>query len=216
MGQEDAEVDGDCGGPRASSPTACTDSGWSATERLNKFSHGRFAWSLWDLRPATTLGTCSTWQTTRPPRTPPRRRRPTMPETTATTEPPPASIGGLGCRPGEARSRRADRRRRGRRCRRAGENVTTAIRADLKEFRAATDTRLVEDNARFALNAQSLGRFNSGRRTATPLDDWDRSCLNVYAVAVRKRDGLVPIEEAMLLAGMRLREASPQALHSFD
>ena len=30
----------------------------------------------------------------------------------------------------------------------AGENVTTAIRADLKEFRAATDTRLVE--ARFA------------------------------------------------------------------
>ena len=32
----------------------------------------------------------------------------------------------------------------------AGENVTTEIRADLKEFRAATDTRLVEVNARFA------------------------------------------------------------------
>ena len=29
----------------------------------------------------------------------------------------------------------------------AGENVTTAIRADLKEFRAATDTRLVEVTA---------------------------------------------------------------------
>ena len=31
----------------------------------------------------------------------------------------------------------------------AGENVTTAIRADLKEFKAETDTRFAEVNARF-------------------------------------------------------------------
>ena len=31
----------------------------------------------------------------------------------------------------------------------AGENVTTAIRADIKEFKAATDTRFAEVNARF-------------------------------------------------------------------
>ena len=31
----------------------------------------------------------------------------------------------------------------------AGENVTTALRADLKEFKAETDTRFAEVNARF-------------------------------------------------------------------
>ena len=31
----------------------------------------------------------------------------------------------------------------------AGENVTTAIRADIKEFKAETDTRFAEVNARF-------------------------------------------------------------------
>ena len=71
-----------------------------------------------------------------------------MPETTATTEPPRHQSGGLAVAlakldldaltvAGAVADVAAT----------AGENVTTAIRADLKEFRAATDTRLVEVNA---------------------------------------------------------------------
>ncbi len=74
-----------------------------------------------------------------------------MPETTATTESPRHQSGGLAVALAKldldaltVADAVADVAAT------AGENVTTAIRADLKEFRAATDTRLVEVNARFA------------------------------------------------------------------
>ena len=65
-----------------------------------------------------------------------------MPETTATTEPPRHQSGGLAVALAKLDLDALTVA--------AGENVTPAIRADLKEFRAATDTRLVEVNARFA------------------------------------------------------------------
>ena len=50
----------------------------------------------------------------------------------------------------------------------AGENVTTALRADLKEFKAETDTRFAEVNARFTEVRQTSRNWlaRSNRSTA--------------------------------------------------
>ena len=50
----------------------------------------------------------------------------------------------------------------------AGENVTTTIRADIKEFKAETDTRFAEVNARFPKSAQTSRNWlaRSNRSTA--------------------------------------------------
>ena len=83
-----------------------------------------------------------------------------MPETTATTEPTRHQSGGLAVALAKLNldaltvaDAVADVANT------AGENVTTAIRADLKEFRAETETRFAQVNARVDGVANSVQSF---------------------------------------------------------